>query len=264
MGIWSAFKRAALKEGWDDTNTALVAGIGCHGHIVNFVNLTSFEGLHGRAIPVATGLKIANNSLNVFVFTGDGDCLAEGGNHFTHAAKRNQNLTVILHDNAVYGLTTGQTSPRSPKGFKSKSTPLGNIEEPLHPLRLAIAAGATFLARVYSGDIIRMMEIIIAANNHDGFAVIQVLQPCVTFNQIYTHRFFQENIYEVGKKYDKTNKIQAFEKLMEWGIRQIPVGILFAINQPSYESQIPQIHDKPLVNFPVKKRDISVLYKNYI
>ena len=136
FGIWSAFMAAAAQAKWNNTNTALVAGIGCHGHIVNFLELTSFEGLHGRAIPVAAGIKLVNHKLNVFVFTGDGDALAEGGNHLIHAARRNQDLTVIIHDNAIYGLTTGQTSPRSPLGFKSKSTPFGNIEEPLQPLRL--------------------------------------------------------------------------------------------------------------------------------
>jgi 2-oxoglutarate ferredoxin oxidoreductase subunit beta len=129
FGIWTAFQNAASMANWNNTNTVLVAGIGCHGHIVNFMDITSFEGLHGRAIPVASGIKMANHNLNVFVFTGDGDSLSEGGNHFSHAARRNQNLTVIIHDNAIYGLTTGQTSPRSPIGFQSKSTPNGNINE---------------------------------------------------------------------------------------------------------------------------------------
>ncbi len=263
MGIWTAFKRAAALERWDNSNTAIVAGIGCHGHIVNFVNLSSFEGLHGRAIPVASGIKMANHKLNVFVFTGDGDCLAEGGNHFMHAAKRNQNLTVILHDNAIYGLTTGQTSPRSPKGYRSKSTPLGNIEEPLHPLRMALSAGATFLARVYAGDIARLTEILIAANKHKGFAVVDVLQPCVTFNKMYTHVFYQENIYEVGDGYDKTDKEAAFAKLLEWDLKKIPVGILYQVNEPTYEEQIPQIAKRPLVKQPLKKRDITPLYSQY-
>jgi len=138
FGIWAAFKMAAEKASWDTTNTAITAGIGCHGHIVNFVRVNSFEALHGRSIPVACGIKMSNNRLNVFAFTGDGDCLAEGGNHFIHAARRNQDITVILHDNAIYGLTTGQTSPRSPQGYKSKSTPQGVTDQPIHPLQLAI------------------------------------------------------------------------------------------------------------------------------
>lgn len=262
FGIWKAFGDAAVEKGWDNTNTVMVAGIGCHGHIVNFMKLTSFEGLHGRALPVASGIKMANDRLNVFVFTGDGDCLAEGGNHFINAARRNHDITVILHDNAVYGLTTGQTSPRSPMGYKSKSTPSGNIDEPLDPLRLALVAGATFLGRVYSGDAKATAEMIIKANDHKGFAVIQVLQPCITFNKKYTHAFFRENIYQLDEKYDKTNRIAAFEKMLEWGVKSIPVGILYQTDLPTLESQLPQIAEKPLVNIPLK-RDISKLLATY-
>lgn len=263
MGIWTAFKRAAIEAGWTNANTALVAGIGCHGHIVNFIKMTAFEGLHGRAIPVASGIKLANHKLNVFVFTGDGDCLSEGGNHFIHAARRNQNITVILHDNAIYGLTTGQTSPRSPKGFKSKSTPDGNIEEPLHPLRLALSAGATFLARVYAGDIPALTAMFIRANNHPGFAVIDVLQPCVTFNKEYSHWWYQENIYPLPADYNRADKKAAFAKTLEWGIKQIPVGVLYEERRPTYEEQVPTIQHHALVSKPVKKRVIQKLYSRY-
>src|SRR3989344_4710470 len=145
--IWAAFKNACVKKGWDNTNSVLVAGIGCHGHILNFTKITSVEGLHGRAIPVATGIKMVNNNLNVFVFTGDGDCLAEGGNHFIHACRRNHNLTIIIHNNALYSLTTGQACPTTPLGEKTKSTPFGNLDNPLNPVALAIVSGATFVAR---------------------------------------------------------------------------------------------------------------------
>lgn len=263
LAIWAAFKRAALEAGWDNTNTALVAGIGCHGHIVNFLKITSFEGLHGRAIPVATGLKMSNHRLNVFVVTGDGDCLAEGGNHFIHAARRNHNITVLLHDNAIYALTTGQTSPRSPPGYKSKSTPDGNLEEPLHPLNLALAAGATFLARAYAGDIAQLTSIIRAANEHPGFAVVQVLQPCVTFNQLYTHQFYQENISALDASYDPTNFQAAFNKTLEWGIKQIPVGILYQVQRPTYEAELPQLACRTLVEQGPIKRPIAKMVKLY-
>lgn len=259
FAIWTSFKNASLQKGWDNHNSVIMAGIGCHGHMVNFVHTTGFEGLHGRALPVASGMKMANHDLNVFVFTGDGDCLAEGGNHFIHTCRRNHDITIILHDNAVYGLTTGQTSPRSPKGFTSKSTPDGNLEEPLHPLRVALAAGATFLARVYSGDIEMLTETLIKANEHKGLSVIQILQPCVTFNKEYTHIFYQKNIYKLDASYDKTNELLAFEKTMEWGLNKIPVGIIYQVEEPTYESQIPQIQDIPLSKKPVVKRDISNL-----
>jgi 2-oxoglutarate/2-oxoacid ferredoxin oxidoreductase subunit beta len=263
FGIWTAFKDAAAKERWDNTNTVFTAGIGCHGHIVNFMDMSGFEGLHGRPIPVAAGIKMANNRLNVFVFTGDGDCLAEGGNHYVHAARRNQDITIILHDNAIYGLTTGQTSPRTPKGYKSKSTPSGNVEEPIHPLRLALASGATFLARGYSGDIPMITDLMIRANQHKGFAVVQILQPCVTFNKLYTHIFYQQNIYPLSKKHNSANKTAAFEKLLEWGEKKIPVGVFYEVEEPSYEQQIPQIKKRALVKNPVVKRDVGGLMKKY-
>lgn len=263
FGIWTAFKEAAAQEKWNNANTAIVAGIGCHGHINNFIELSSFEGLHGRAIPVATGIKLVNHRLNVVVFTGDGDCLAEGGNHFMHAARRNHDLTVILHDNAIYGLTTGQTSPRSPHGYKSKSTPTGNLDEPVNPLSVALSAGATFIARGYSGDVPRLTNLIRQAAAHKGFSVLQVLQPCATFNRVYTHAFFQENTYQLDKKYNPADKQTAFAKINEWGLKQIPLGVIYQEDRPSYEAQVPQIQKKPLVSVPVKKREITELMNFY-
>ena len=263
FGIWTAFKEAAAREKWSNANTAIVAGIGCHGHINNFVEISSFEGLHGRAIPVATGIKLVNHKLNVIVFTGDGDCMAEGGNHFMHAARRNHDLTVILHDNAIYGLTTGQTSPRSPHGYKSKSTPAGNLDEPVNPLSVALSAGATFIARGYSGDIPRLTALMRKAAAHTGFSVLQVLQPCATFNRVYTHAFFQENTYQVDSAYDPTNKQAAFAKINEWGEKYIPLGVLYVEGRPSYEDQVPQIKKEALVQAPLKKRSITDLLAKY-
>lgn len=240
FSILLALKEAAVKEGWDNTNTALVAGIGCHGHALNFVKLTSFEGLHGRALPVATGLKMANNKLNVIVLSGDGDCLAEGGNHFMHSCRRNHDLTLLIHDNALYALTTGQTSPTTQHGVKTKSTPQGNPDQPISPLALAIASGATFAARAFTGDIPKLTELIIEANKHKGFAVIDILQPCVTFNKICTHQFFVDNTYSLGEDYDPTNREKAFAKALEFGEKQIPLGIFYKVEKPSYESAIPR------------------------
>lgn len=263
FGIWGAFKNAAVQEGWDNTNTVLVAGIGCHGHLLNFTKITSLEGLHGRGIPVATGIKLANHKLNVFVFTGDGDCLGEGGNHFIHAARRNHNITVILHDNALYSLTTGQASPSSPHGLVSKSTPEGNPDYPIIPISLAIASGATYVARAYAADLPQLTELIVKANQHQGFSVIDVLQPCVTFNKDYTHAFFKQNIYYLDQNHDVANKEEAFKKSLQWA-EKIPLGIFYQVEKPSYESQLPQIGQKPLVENSPQKRDLSKLFKKYI
>jgi 2-oxoglutarate ferredoxin oxidoreductase subunit beta len=263
MAIWAAFKNAAVKEGWDNTNTVLTAGIGCHGHILNFTKIVSFEGLHGRPIPVATGCKLANNSLNVFAFSGDGDCLGEGGNHFIHACRRNHDITVLLHDNAIYGLTTGQTSPTSPHGYKSKSTPQGNVDNPLNPVALAIASGATFVARGYAGNIPHLTDLMIKANKHHGFSVIDILQPCITWNKNYTPLYYQQNVYVLDEKYDPKNKETAFAKSLEWGEKHIPLGVIYESDAPSYESQLPQIEKETLVEKPVDRKDLSDLFKKY-
>jgi 2-oxoglutarate ferredoxin oxidoreductase subunit beta len=263
FAIWTALKHAAREQGWNNTNTALVAGIGCHGHLVNFLKLTSFEGLHGRAIPVASGLKMANHDLNVFVITGDGDCLSEGGNHLIHAARRNHDLTVLLHDNALYALTTGQTSPRSPKGYKSKSTPHGSLAEPIQPLHLALAAGATFLARCYAGNILQLTDLIAQANAHRGFAVLQVLQPCVTFNHVYTHQFYQENVYQLDATYDHTNRALALQKTLEWDFKKIPVGILYQEERATYEEQLPQLSKTTLVKQNNSARNLTPTFTHY-
>jgi 2-oxoglutarate ferredoxin oxidoreductase subunit beta len=263
IAIWAAFKNAAVKQDWNNYNTALVAGIGCHGHLLNFTKLTSVEGLHGRALPVATGIKLANHDLNVFVFTGDGDCLAEGGNHFIHTCRRNHDITILIHDNAIYGLTTGQTSPRSPHDYKSKSTPDGNIEVPSNPLTLALAAGATFVARGYASNIPHLTELMIKANQHKGVAVLDILQPCVTWNKEYTHSYYQENVYQLDATHDVTNKNAAFAKAQEWGPKQIPVGIFYQVQEPTYEEQIPQIEKTPLVKTDPIRKDLGELFTQF-
>ncbi len=260
FGIWAAFKNAAVKAGWDNHNTVFTAGIGCHGHMVNFVKLTSFEGLHGRAIPVASGMKFANHALNVFVFTGDGDCLGEGGNHFIHACRRNHNITILLHNNSIYGLTTGQTSPATYKGQKTKSTPDGNPDEPFLVSHLAVAAGATFVARGFTGDIAGLTDLMIAANNHQGLSVVEILQPCVTFNKECSPSFYMENTYKLPEDYDPENKALALAKAIEWGPKQIPLGIIYRQNRPVAESEFPQIAENTLISKEASVRDISELF----
>jgi 2-oxoglutarate ferredoxin oxidoreductase subunit beta len=262
FAIWTAFKEAAQKQGWDSGNTVFTAGIGCHGHMINFVKINSFEGLHGRPIPLASAIKMVNHKLNVFVFTGDGDCLAEGGNHFISSARRNDDITVVLHDNAIYGLTVGQTSPRTPKGYKSKSTPKGNVQRPVNPLQLAIISGATFVARGYSGDIPRLTELIIKASEHKGFSLVDVLQPCVTFHKQYTHTYFQKKIKQLDKDYDKTNMEKALQKAGEWD-EGIPVGIFYQVKLPAMHEEIPQIKERALMEIPLEKRNISDLLSNH-
>ena len=267
FGIWSAFKQAAVQGDWNSENTALCTGVGCHAHILNFIKITGFGSLHGRSVPIACGIKLANPDLNVFTFVGDGDCLAEGGNHFIHTCRRNHDITIIIHDNAIYGLTTGQTSPRSPHGFVTKSTPEGNIDEPVNPIALAIAMGATFVARTYAGDIPGMAEMIKQANDHRGIAIVDALQPCVTFNKEMTHEYYQKNIYKLGDDHDVTDKVVAFEKAQEWGEKKIPVGVFYKVDKPTYDEQIPVYRNKVVKNVVaegVKKRDVSELFEKLV
>ena len=264
LAIWAAFKSACVEKDWNSLNSVMVAGIGCHGHIINFTKMTSFEGLHGRAIPVATGIKLANHLLNVFVFTGDGDCLGEGGNHYLHAARRNHDIKVFLHDNALYALTTGQTSPATPHGSITKSTPQGNPDYPLNPLTLALAAGATFVARAYAGDINYVKEMMIKATDHKGFAVVDILQPCTTFNKMMTHEFLQTNTYHLGPDHDASNKQAAFLKIGEFGEKSIPLGVFYQEEKPSYESQLPQLKQMPLIAHKIVRDNVKELFKQYI
>lgn len=264
LPLWLAFKNAAVEKDWNNHNSVIVAGIGCHGHIVNFTKMTSFEGLHGRPLPVASGIKMANTALNVFVFTGDGDCLGEGGNHFIHACRRNHNINIFIHDNGLYALTTGQTSPASPHGYKSKSTPAGNPDNPLNPLAVAIASGATFVARCYASDTKHVTELMIKASEHNGVAVVDILQPCITFNKQFTHEFFQNNIYHLDESYNKNDKMAAFAKAQEFGEKQIPVGILYEEEKLSYEDQFTHLEGQPLINVPVNDRDLNRLFEKYV
>jgi 2-oxoglutarate ferredoxin oxidoreductase subunit beta len=262
--LWLSFKNAAVQNGWDNSNTTIVAGIGCHGHLVNFTKLTSIEGLHGRPIPIAEGIKLANTRLNVFVFTGDGDCLGEGGNHFVHAARRNHNIKIILHDNGLYALTTGQASPLTEHGVKTKSTPGGNPDNPVNPLALAIASGATFVARAYASDTKQLTEIITKANAHQGFAVIDILQPCETYNKILTHQFYQQNTYYLEDSYNPTDKFKAFERAHEFGEKKIPLGIFYVEEKATYESQYEHLNNQPLVDIPLDRKNVEVLFNKYI
>jgi 2-oxoglutarate ferredoxin oxidoreductase subunit beta len=262
--IWLSFKNAAIENGWDNTNTSIIAGIGCHGHLVNFTKLTSFEGLHGRPLPLASGVKLANTRLNVFVFTGDGDCFGEGGNHFIHAARRNHDITIMLHDNGLYALTTGQASPLTDHEVKTKSTPTGNPDNPINPLVMAIASGATFVARAYGSDVKQLTEIIKKANEHKGFAIIDILQPCETYNKILTHQFYQDNVYYLEDSYDPKNKIKAFERAHEFGEKKIPLGIFYIEDKATLESHYVQLENKPLIDIPLDRKNMDNVFNKYL
>ncbi|MDP5273521.1 2-oxoacid:ferredoxin oxidoreductase subunit beta [Chengkuizengella axinellae] len=217
FSVQAAIQRAAANTGLEPDDLAVVSGIGCSGRISGYINANGLHGIHGRSLPIAQGLKMANRELTVIAAGGDGDGLAIGTGHTVHAIRRNMNITYIIMDNQIYGLTKGQTSPRSAFGFKTKSTPEGSKEGALPPLELALSSGATFVAQSFSSNLKEMTNIIEEGIKHDGFSFINVFSPCVTFNKINTYDWFKENIVSVEdiENYDSSDRIMAMSKLME-------------------------------------------------
>jgi 2-oxoglutarate/2-oxoacid ferredoxin oxidoreductase subunit beta len=252
FGILSALKKALVELNLEPHNVLLVSGIGQAGKLPHYMQGNVFNSLHGRPMPPAIGAKIANRELTVIAISGDGDGYGEGGNHFIHAARRNHDITYLVHNNQIYGLTKGQTSPTSDIGFVTKITPQG-APPPINPITLAIAAGATFLARAFAGDIDHLSSIIQQGINHRGFALIDILQPCVSFNHKNTYQWYRERVYkmEEGKEYNSSDKVTAFKKAQEWG-DHIPIGVFYRENRPVYESAFPALEKDILVSQPIE------------
>jgi 2-oxoglutarate ferredoxin oxidoreductase subunit beta len=235
FGVLAALKQACAELGLAPKDVAFVSGIGCSGKISGYLHSYAFHGVHGRALPTATAVKLANRDLTVIVAGGDGDGYAIGAGHFLHAVRRNPNMTYIVMDNQTYGLTKGQSSPTSMLGYLSGTSPSGNPDAPLNGLAVALAAGGTFLARGFSSEPKAMVELIKEAVRHPGFAIVEVMSPCVTFNKVNTYKWFKENVYHVGdiEGYDPSNRTQAFEVLGKPG--KIPLGIFYRENRPTLE-----------------------------
>ena len=243
FGILASVKKALADledDGLDLNKVAIVSGIGCHAKIADYINVNSFYSIHGRVPPPMTGIKLANPELTVIGFAGDGDAYGEGIEHLIFSAKRNIDMTFIVHNNRIYGLTTGQFTPTSPSGFKGRSTPKGSPEDPLNPIELMISAGATFVARGYTKNMAHLQSLIKAGINHKGFSFIDVLQPCFTFFN--TYDYYNERVYEFDEQdHDASDRNQAFVKAREWAYRegeQIPIGIFYQVKKPTYEERL--------------------------
>ena len=243
-------------EGIPLENIVIVSGIGCHAKIVDYVNVNSFYSIHGRVTPVAEGIKIANPDLKVIGFAGDGDAYSEGLEHLIFAAKRNIDITMIIHNNRVYGLTTGQFTPTSPVGFKGRSTPEGTLEYPINPLEIMLASGATFIARSYSRGLKYLKKTLKEAITHKGFSIVDVLQVCVTFFNLY--KYYNERIYRL-KDHDSGNYNQALQKIREWDYNsdsQIALGVF-------YKNEIQTFEDK-FKEFKLEKEDKKLKIKKLL
>lgn len=255
FAIWNAVKRALAQAGLAPHQVMLVGGIGCGSKLPDYTRANGYMTLHGRTVPVATGVRLANHGLRVVCTHGDGDAYAEGLGHMLHAARRNIGLVDIVQDNRIYGLTKGQYSPTSDRGRVSKTSPWGSFELPVNPIALALAAGATFVARSWSGDLQHLTETIVRALGHRGYALIDVFQPCVTFNRQNSYDYYRPRVYKLqdDPDYDVTDKMAAFAKAQEWGDR-IPIGVFYQVeDRPSYEEQVPALKAGPLAPRPLEK-----------
>lgn len=262
FGIVSAFKSALVEVGADRERVVIVSGIGCHGKIADYVNVNSFHGIHGRVLPLATGIKLANPNLTVVGFSGDADCYDEGWDHFCHAVRRNMDLTLIVHNNMILGLTTGQTTATSQIGFKTKSTPFGSIVAPLNPIAHALVSNGTFVARGFAGDPKHLTGLMVEALKHKGFNYIDVFQPCVTFNYLNTYEWFRQRIYRLEEAgHDYTDRQKALEKSFEWGDR-IPIGIFYKEERSTYRDNLEHLKNKPLTELPLEDVDIAPILES--
>lgn len=242
-------------------DVVICSGIGQAAKTPHYLRVNYFNGLHGRALPPATAIKIANPKLTVIAESGDGDTYGEGGNHFLHAIRRNPDITSIVHNNMVYGLTKGQASPTSEKGMKTPVQVGGVVLEPFNPLATALTLGATFVARVFSGDIMQSKEIIKQAIQHKGYALVDVFQPCVVFNKQNTYQWFKENTFYLDETHDKGDKMKALELAFE--TERMPLGILYQVGgRPSYETLVRE-GDTPLYESVLDTDKLTQLLKNY-
>lgn len=267
FSIFTALRKAIVNlvnnKGYKVENFVVLTGIGCHGKITSYLDVSGYHVIHGRVLPVATGIKMANPDLIVIGHAGDGDAYAIGIAHLIHAAKRNIPVVYIVHNNYRFGLTTGQVTPTTELGEKTRSTPYGNPEEPLNPLLIALASGATFVARGFAGDVKHLAWLIEQAVEHKGFALIDVLQPCVAWDSLHTYAYWRERIYKLeDTRYDLTNLALAMQKAMEYG-EKIPIGILYKVNKPTILDRLPQYKEGKVPVKMVKKRKLIELLEEF-
>ncbi|MCP8616446.1 2-oxoacid:ferredoxin oxidoreductase subunit beta [Salirhabdus salicampi] len=247
FSVQAAMQRAAANVGLEPEDLAVISGIGCSGRISGYINTYGFHGIHGRVLPIAQGVKMANRDMTVIAAGGDGDGLAIGMGHTIHAIRRNIDITYIIMDNQVYGLTKGQTSPRSEFGFKTKSTPEGSIESSVNIMEMALSSGASFVAQSFSSDLKDLTAIIEKGIEHKGFSLINVFSPCVTYNKINTYDWFKENLVKLSDvdDYDRHDRAAAMKTLMEHN--SLVTGIIYEDKEKkSYQELVSGYAEQPL------------------
>ncbi|MAG38696.1 2-oxoacid ferredoxin oxidoreductase [Candidatus Woesearchaeota archaeon] len=261
--ILNALKRAIVKLNLNPNQVVVVSGIGCSSKLPQWINTFGYHGVHGRGLPVGTGIKIANKKLHVIVIGGDGDIYGEGMNHFIQSLRKNIDITLLVHDNQIYGLTKGQTSPTSMHGDKSVTSQIGNFDEPVNPIALAVAQKTSFIARSFAGDLEHLTNTIADAVSFKGFSFVDMFQPCVTFNKHNTYDWFKERVYDLQKKGYKPNNLErAFKKSIEFGDK-IPIGVFFKEKKELYEETHPVLKKTPLVKQSLKNISIKKLMEEF-
>jgi 2-oxoglutarate ferredoxin oxidoreductase subunit beta len=250
FGVVAAVELAVKKLQIPSHDVVIVSGIGCSSNLPHFLSSYGFHGIHGRALPVAEGVRWANHGLTVIATGGDGDGFGIGAGHFVHTMRRNVDMTYVTMDNQIYGLTTGQASPTSMMGAKTKSTPTGVIENPLDPIALALASGATYVARGFSGDVKHMADLVAQGIQHKGFAFVDALSPCVTYNKLNTFDWFRQRVYKLESAgHDPSDLTKAWQRALEWGDK-IPIGLFYKTDRPTYEELEEVLTAGPLVSQP--------------
>ena len=244
FGVLSSLQTALAELGLEPHKVLVVSGIGCSSNLPGFINTYGMHTLHGRGLAVATGAKLGNHELTVISTGGDGDGFGIGGNHFLHTMRRNIDITYLTMDNQIYGLTTGQVSPTSVKGMKTKTTPHGNVENPINPIPLAMVAGATYVARGYSANPKHLVEMIKGAITHKGFSFLDVFSPCVTYNKDNTYKWFRPRVKPLEDEgHDPTNFHKSMDKAYLWG-DEIPIGLFWhRTDLPTLEEQEPVLDE---------------------
>ncbi len=259
FGVLNALQKACADLNLNPHEIMVVSGIGCSSNLPGFFNSYGMHTLHGRSLPVAQGAKFGNHDMTVIVTGGDGDGYGIGAGHFIHSIRRNMDITYIVMDNQIYGLTTGQASPTTERMTKTKSTPTGSLESSLSPLALSLAGGASFVARGFSGEPMHLAETFKKAIQHKGFAHVDVFSPCVTYNKTNTYPYFKQRVYKLeDENHDTKNFDAAMKKAQEWGER-IPIGVIYAQERPTYEDGETAMMNGPLVKQPFKPLDAAIL-----
>jgi 2-oxoglutarate ferredoxin oxidoreductase subunit beta len=262
FSILKTFKDAVRELGLGPHQFTIVAGIGQAGKFPHYLRCNTFNGLHGRTLPAATGIRLVNHEMPVIAVAGDGDCYGEGGNHLIHAMRRNINVKLFVHDNQVYGLTKGQASPTTHEGTMTKNQPFGVYSGQLNPMALAVALDCSFVARAFAGDQEQLKSIMVEAVRHKGFALVDILQPCVTFNKLNTFEWYRQRVYRIEAEYESTDRIKAFERSLEWGDR-IPLGVIYKNSRSIAEERIPAIMELPLVKQHVDNSGLAELLEEF-